>query len=212
VFDCDGLLLETESRWTIAEEVLCDRWGVAFSMELKRRLLGTHLDRSGEILAEWFRKPAEEAPAMADELIGAYRDAIDEHGVEPMPGALELVTGLAGQLPIAVASNTNIDDTRRVLARSALPDEVFAAVVCAGGPITPKPAPDVYLAACAALDCDPSRTVAFEDSPVGAQAAAAAGLVVVGVPSTPGVVLDAHVVIGSLARVDPARLRHGTIG
>ena len=212
MFDCDGLLLETESRWTIAEEVLCDRWGVAFSMELKRRLLGTHLDRAGEILAGWFRKSADEAPAMADELIGAYRDAIDEHGVEPMPGALELVTSLAGRLPIAVASNTNIDDTQRVLARSALPDGVFAAVVCAGGSITPKPAPDVYLAACAALDCDPARTVAFEDSPVGTQAAAAAGLVVVGVPSTPGVALDAHVVIMSLAQVDPARLIHGRIG
>lgn len=212
MFDCDGLLLETESRWTIAEQVLCDRWSVPFDMELKRRLLGTHLDQAGVTLADWFGMPAAASPAMADELIAAYREAVDEHGAEPMPGALALVTGLAGAIPMAVASNTNLADTRRVLTRSALPEHAFGAIVCAGDAIAPKPAPDVYLAACAALDCDPRRTFAFEDSPVGAQAATAAGLVVVGVPSTSGTTVCAHVTIPSLEHVDPARLLNGIIG
>lgn len=212
MFDCDGLLLETESRWTIAEQVLCDRWGVAFSMELKRRLLGTHLDRAGEILADWFGKPTRDSAAMADQLISAYREAIDEHGVEPMPGALRLVTALAEQIPIAVASNTSFEDTRRVLSRSALPDHAFTAIICAGGHVAPKPAPDVYLAACGAIDCEPARTVAFEDSPVGARSATAAGMVVVGVPSTNGVALEAHITIPTLEHVDPAQLMDGIIG
>jgi HAD superfamily hydrolase (TIGR01509 family) len=212
VFDCDGTLLETESRWTIAEQVLCERWGVPFSMELKHRLLGTHLSRSGEILADWFGQPSDTAPSFGEALIVAYRAAIDEHGVEPMPGALELVTALAGRLPMAVASNTNIDDTRRVLARSTLPDATFTAVVCAGGAITPKPAPDVFLAACQALACTPSQAMAFEDSPVGATAATAAGMLVVGVPSTSGSTLSAHITISSLECVDVDRWVDGIIG
>lgn len=166
-------------------------------MDLKRRLLGTHIQLSGRILADWVGADPTQAPVLAEEFITAYRDAVDTHGVEVMPGALELVVALSEHVPIAVASNTHIDDTRRVLARSALPD-VFDTVVCAGDGIPPKPAPDVYLAACAALGVDPTEAAAFEDSPVGAAAAMAGGLRVYGVASTPGVTVDAHVTLRSL--------------
>lgn len=200
MFDCDGLLLETESRWTMAERAVCDAWGVAFSMDLKRLLLGTSLDRAGELLAGWVGAGDGHGPRLGQELIEAYRTAVDEHGVEPMPGAVSLVTSLAGRVPLAVASNTREVDTRRVLGRSSLPD-VFDAVVCAGDGIPPKPDPDLYIAACAALGSAPPRTVAFEDSPVGAAAATAAGLHVVAVPSTPGVTVSAHTVVASLADI-----------
>ena len=120
--------------------------------------------------------------------------------MEPMPGAAELVADLTGRVPLVVASNTHIDDTRRVLGYSSLPDDAFAAVVCAGDAIAPKPAPDVYLAACAAVGVNPEASVAVEDSPVGAQAAVAAGLFVYGVPA-PGVSLDADVVLGGLTEL-----------
>jgi HAD superfamily hydrolase (TIGR01509 family) len=201
VFDCDGLLLETESRWTLAEMAVCEQWDVPFSMELKRRLLGTSLDRAGELLAEWVGEPPEQAASLlAEQLITAYRAAVDEYGVDPMPGAAELVVALADRVPIAVASNTREIDTRRVLTRSGLPD-LFTAIVCAGDGIAPKPAPDVYLAACAALRAEPSATIALEDSPTGVAAARAAGMHVIGVPSTPGVALDAHRVVPSLIEV-----------
>jgi beta-phosphoglucomutase-like phosphatase (HAD superfamily) len=54
----------------------------------------------------------------------------------------------------------------------------------------PKPAPDGYLAAAAALGADPAACVALEDSPPGVAAAKAAGMTVIGIPSFPGVVLD----------------------
>lgn len=193
-------MLETESRWTIAEQVVCERWGVPFSMELKRRLLGTHIQLSGQILADWVGAGRDRGPDLAREFIEAYREAVDEHGVDAMPGAVELVAALAERVPVAVASNTHIDDTLRVLARSPLP-EVFQAVVCAGDGIPPKPAPDVYLAACAALGVAPNMAAAFEDSPVGAAAAMAGGLRVYGVPSTPGVTVTAHVTLTSLREI-----------
>jgi beta-phosphoglucomutase-like phosphatase (HAD superfamily) len=78
-----------------------------------------------------------------------------------------------------------------------LPD-VFTAIVCAGDGIPPKPAPDVYLAACAAVGAAPATAIALEDSPTGVAAARAAGMHVIGVPSTAGVPLDAHRVVNSL--------------
>ena len=68
----------------------------------------------------------------------------------------------------------------------------------------PKPAPEVYLAACRALGVAPGDAIAFEDSPMGVQSALAAGLFVVGVPERPDVDLaaaGAHVVLESLVEV-----------
>jgi beta-phosphoglucomutase-like phosphatase (HAD superfamily) len=53
-----------------------------------------------------------------------------------------------------------------------------------------------------ALGADPAASVGLEDSPTGVAAARAAGLRVIGVPSVPGVILDADVVAASLE--DPA--------
>lgn len=197
VFDCDGLLLETESRWTMAEERVCQAHSATFTMELKRQMLGSSIERAGELLAAWVGLGPHDGPRMGNELLLAYRDVIDEHGVQAMPGVARLLEALDGRVPIAVASNTNETDTRRVLAKSGLPS-VFQAIVCAGGAIPPKPAPDLYLAACAVMGAEPARSVAFEDSPLGAAAATAAGMYVIGVPSTVGVMLTTHRVLGSM--------------
>jgi beta-phosphoglucomutase-like phosphatase (HAD superfamily) len=63
----------------------------------------------------------------------------------------------------------------------------------------PKPAPDLYLRACELLGVTPARSVALEDSPPGVAAARAARMFVLGVPSVPGVVLEADRVFDSLA-------------
>lgn len=208
VFDCDGLLLETESRWTIAEEIVCADNDAEFSMDLKRMMLGSSVPRAGVILAEWCGRPVEEGPRFADELLVAFRRAVDEHGVDPLPGVLTLLSALAGRIPMAVASNNAEPETRRTLSRSTLPD-VFDAFRCAGGGLAAKPEPDMYLAACAALGVEPGEAVAFEDSVPGATAALRAGMRVVGIPSTPGVVLTTPVVLTSMEEVDVEALLSG---
>lgn len=189
----------------MAEELVCDRHGVAFHMDLKRAMLGSSIERAGALLADWVGLPAEQGPQMGQELLVAYREVVDQHGVKPLPGVIRMLDALADRIPVAVASNTNEVDTRRVLAASGVP-WVFNAIVCAGGTIPPKPAPDLYLAACAALDSAPAQCVAFEDSPLGAAAALAAGMYVIGIPSTEGVTLDTHRVVASMEAIDLADL------
>lgn len=211
VFDCDGLLLETESRWTMAEQAVCAAHATPFDMELKRRLHGTSLGDAGLLLADWCGAPPADGPDFGAQLMAAYRAAVDEHGVEPMPGVARVLDALAGRVPLAVASNTAEPDTRHVLARSGLPTDVFDAIRCAGAAIAPKPAPDVYLAACAALDREPATSVAFEDSPLGARAATAAGMRVIGVPSVPGSTLTTPLVLASMADLDVDAMLDGRL-
>jgi HAD superfamily hydrolase (TIGR01509 family) len=205
LFDCDGLLLETESRWTMAERVLLARHGGQYTDEFKRRLLGTSRERTQQLIAEYLGRPPEDGPALGDELDAGFAEALAEHGTEPMPGVVGLLDALDGKLPIAVASN-NGERIVRVALEIAGISRYFQAVVCASETLPGKPAPDVYLAAAAALGADPARSIALEDSATGATAARAAGCFTIGVPSIAGSSLPAHASFGSLGEVGLAEL------
>jgi HAD superfamily hydrolase (TIGR01509 family) len=103
-------------------------------------------------------------------------------GVTPMPGALALLGRLKKQgCPLAIASNAYseyIDTALRGLGMTDFfPVQVGIDRVTRG-----KPAPDVYLLAAQELGVDPARCLVFEDSVVGVQAAASAGMRVIAVP------------------------------
>jgi HAD superfamily hydrolase (TIGR01509 family) len=181
VFDNDGLLLDTEAAWTRAEEELFARRGHVFTPEHKRALIGTSPGTSAVILEAMLDRPGE-GEALTDELHElVMAEAVA--GVPPREGALELVDTLrAAGVPLAVASNSRREFVERVLEGAGLLNGRFDAIVTADDVTEPKPAPDLYLAACAALGAAPERSAALEDSPVGVASALAAGLYVVAVP------------------------------
>ena len=95
-------------------------------------------------------------------------------------GRSNLVRALHGSRPLGVASNGSPRRLQRRLAAAGFP-RAFDAIVALDGSTRPKPAPDLYIEACARLERRPGRGIAFEDSPRGAQAARTAGLRVVGI-------------------------------
>jgi HAD superfamily hydrolase (TIGR01509 family) len=198
VFDLDGLLLDTESVWTRAEAELFARHGRTFGADEKRRLLGTSGPKAARMLEEMLELPGE-GIALAITVRDFVWDALEEGGAPARPGAVELVSALAARgTPIGVASNSPRAIVDRALEFSVL-DIAFGVVLGGDEVANPKPAPDLYLAACHGLGADPAHAVALEDSPPGVAAAKAAGLRVIGVPSFPGVTLDeAHLVADSL--------------
>jgi beta-phosphoglucomutase-like phosphatase (HAD superfamily) len=84
-------------------------------------------------------------------------------------------------LRLAVASNSRREWVAPHLARLGLLER-FAHLSCWAPVRPPKPAPDLYLDAAAALGVRPTDALAFEDSPAGVAAAKAAGLRCVAVP------------------------------
>jgi HAD superfamily hydrolase (TIGR01509 family) len=205
VFDCDGLLIDTEVRWAVAERRVVEQLGGVWSAELRDLLVGGSGDNTARQIASWAGLPEDDAAEILVDVYTSYHAVLEEQGVEPMPGACSLVAAVSGRLPIAVASNTREQTVRATLAASGLPAE-FELVFTPDQGRRPKPAPDVYLAACDALGVAPAEAVAFEDSLPGAAAARAAGMFVIAVPS-PGVHdLEADLVLGSLLDLDLAVL------
>jgi HAD superfamily hydrolase (TIGR01509 family) len=193
----DGLLLETEHSWTIAETVLFERYGKPFGLDEKRALLGNAGPALGRILERLLEQPGR-GPELGGEVLELILDEVRREGAAPRPGAAELVSELRGRMPLGVASNSPRVLVDLALASSGLGD-VWGATVCGDEVEDLKPAPDIYLEACRQLGAPAEETVALEDSPTGVAAARAAGMYVIGVPSVDGVALEAALVASSLA-------------
>jgi HAD superfamily hydrolase (TIGR01509 family) len=198
VFDNDGLLLDTESVWTRAEEDLFERRGLAFTPQHKHELVGTSAEIAGAILERRLGEPDRAAELIEElnELVVAEL----EHGVEAMIGASELLHQLKQRgTPIGLVSNSPLVFVQRSLEIVGFADH-FDVVLSAHEVAAPKPAPDPYLEACRRLGVDAGPdVVALEDSPTGVAAARAAGLTVIGVPSLDGIELaEAHAIADSL--------------
>jgi HAD superfamily hydrolase (TIGR01509 family) len=202
VFDNDGLLLDTEHAWTRAETTLFARHGETFTTEHKRALIGTSRAESAAKLEGMLGLP-DHGEQLMDELHELVMVELDG-GVPPRPGALELLAAVrAAGLPVGLASNSSREFVERALSVAGLLNGHFDVIVSADDVAAPKPAPDLYLAACAALGAAPERTAALEDSPPGVASARAAGLFVIAVPYFPDTPIDgASMRAGSLA--DPA--------
>jgi HAD superfamily hydrolase (TIGR01509 family) len=195
LFDNDGLLLDTEVLWTRAEAALFDRFGVTFTLQHKQELIGTSGPVAEATIERHLGQPGMGAALMAElhELVMA--EALG--GVEPMPGAVELLERI--QAPVGVASNSPRSFVERTLEVSGLRGR-FGCVLSASDVARPKPAPDLYVELARALGADPRDCVALEDSGTGVAAARAAGAFVIGIPSLAGIVLDeADMVAPSLA-------------
>lgn len=202
VFDNDGLLLDTEHAWTRAETTLFARHGETFTAEHKRELIGTSRAQSAAILERMLG-----LPGRGDGLMDDLHELVIEEladGVPPRPGALELLAAVrAAGLPVGLASNSSREFVERALAVAGLADGHFDVVLSADEVTAPKPAPDLYLAACAALGAAPERAAALEDSAPGVASARAAGLFVIAVPYFPDTPIDgASLAANSLA--DPS--------
>lgn len=180
VFDLDGLLLDTETLWARAESELFRRHGQEFSHEDQLAVMGTGIEFSARYYAQRLGVAIEQGPALIDEMHG-YMLAELEREVAARPGAVELVERLRGQVALGLASNSARFLVDAALATAHLSD-AFDVIVTAEDVEHPKPAPDVYLAACARLGVSPSDALALEDSAPGIAAAKAAGLTCIAVP------------------------------
>jgi HAD superfamily hydrolase (TIGR01509 family) len=195
VFDCDGVLLDSEAAWTRAETRLFARYGKSYGPEEKRLLIGGSLPETGRALEKLL-----DGGRRADELIEELVELAEEEfagRLDPMPGALDLIDELRDRRPIGVASNSHRRLVDLALGGSGIAG-AFQAIVAGDEVPHPKPAPDLYVEACRRLDVRPTDAVAIEDSPRGAAAAAAAGMFVIGIPYLPELALRADLLARSL--------------
>ncbi|MCC7322057.1 MAG: HAD family phosphatase [Rubellimicrobium sp.] len=184
LFDLDGTLLDTEALCNETGVAACRALGAPVDLAFFEGLAGIHDAERSRRIAQATGRPLDPQAFYAewDRLTFARM----EGGVPLKEGARALLTLLAGrELRLALVTSSRREPAR-VKLRAAGLAHLFACVVTVEDVAHPKPAPDPYLFAAAALGVDPRRCVVFEDSDPGAQAGHEAGCTVVQVPDLHG--------------------------
>ena len=173
VFDCDGVLVDSEP---LANEIwnrVLAGFGHETTADDAEDILGT----SEATTYEYYAAKVDLPPF--DEFmtkIDAIRVPVYEERLVAFDDAVATVQALAAQgTTMAVASSSRRHALEGKLALTGL-DRYFDVIVGGDEVAHGKPAPDVYLEAARRLGVHPTDCVAIEDADLGAESAAAAGM------------------------------------
>jgi HAD superfamily hydrolase (TIGR01509 family) len=194
VFDLDGTLVDTV-------ETRIDAWSETFHE------VGIPTDRDTlvPLIGLDGRRLAKEVAALAGQPIDFDRsEAIDKRSGEiyerrntdprPLPGVRQLIDTIeAASLPWSIATSSRKDQVGASVASLGLEHE--PRIVDASHVKHAKPEPDLLLRAAEELDVDPGRCWYIGDSTWDMVAAAAAGMIPIGV--TAGAAVDAAALVGA---------------
>jgi HAD superfamily hydrolase (TIGR01509 family) len=180
IFDLDGVLLDSESRWDAARRGVVAATGGRWRASASTDMIGMSAPEWSRYLHDKLGVPV--APGDIDDRVVADLLAGYRRDLPLLPGAVDAVHRLAERWPLGLASSANRTVIDAVLELTALAPS-FAVTVSSEEVTHGKPSPDVYLAAAQALGVEPVHAAAIEDSANGLRSAAGAGMTVVAIPN-----------------------------
>jgi HAD superfamily hydrolase (TIGR01509 family) len=179
LFDCDGTVADSMPLHYVAWTKALAEWNCPFDEDL---------------FYAWGGKPPVEIISTLNKMHGLNMPAaiVAEHkenfyfellpALKPVPEVVEIIHAGQGLLPFAVVSGSTRESIVKSLTTLNLLDR-FDLLVGAEDYMHSKPAPDAYLIAAQRLGIDAKHCLVFEDTGIGIQAATAAGMASVRVPS-----------------------------
>ncbi len=172
IFDCDGTLSHSMPLHYIAWRETMAKYGIAFAEDRFYAMGGMPSDKIIAVLSS-----EQDVAVDADEAAIKKEEAFAEliHQLESLDIVVDIARRHHGKLPMAVASGGIRPIIDRQLDQMGIKD-LFDAIVTAEDTARHKPEPDVFLKAAELLGVAPEKCLVFEDSPLGFQAAEAAGM------------------------------------
>lgn len=211
LFDMDGLLLDTEDRYTMAFNEVLSKYGSdkIFGWNEKSSVMGLQWRQSCQFIIDRYNLPLT-PEELADQLTPVYEKIFPQSQL--LPGAEKLLRHLhKHKIPIALATSSSSASYELKTKQVKPIFELFHHRVLGGSDPdvkNGKPAPDIFLVAAGRFpdNPDPSKCLVFEDAPNGVQAAVSAGMQVVMVPDShlpKDLTKKATKVLGSLLEFKP---------
>ncbi len=209
IFDCDGVLIDSELLSIQADVECLAEYGIELSAE---EILERYTGTSG-MVADLEARYGRTLPGF-DKRHRQLVRPLFETGLRAIPGVTAVLDSLA--CSSCIASSSGPERLRHALSLVVLYDRfhpnVFSATAVARG----KPAPDLFLHAAKRMGVAPQHCVVIEDSVPGIAAAVAAGMLAIGFIGgshcRPGhaarlAEAGAALVIGRMAELAPALAR-----
>jgi beta-phosphoglucomutase-like phosphatase (HAD superfamily) len=180
IFDCDGVLVDSEAIHVAVEMELLKEMGLAYEWEAYlSRFVGLGVPEFHAALAEDYAALGQ--GPFTDDFGPRLHDRAwprIEAELTALPGAAELAARFEG--PIAVASSSITPKLHRKLELTGLTKTFAPHIYSADQVARGKPAPDLFLFAAHKIATDPATCLVIEDSVNGVKAALAAGMTAFG--------------------------------
>ncbi len=184
IFDCDGVLVDTESISNTRLAELITEAGLPMTMaECRKRFVGLSMRTVQERLL------SENGIQLGEDFVHRWNEGLPklfESGLRAIPHIRMAIAAIreAG-IPMCVASSGKIEKMHLTLGLTCLlphfAEVLFSAYQMKRG----KPFPDLFLHAASKMGHDPADCVVIEDSVPGVQAGVAAGMKVLGYAGDP---------------------------
>jgi HAD superfamily hydrolase (TIGR01509 family) len=176
IFDCDGVLVDSEPLSAAAHQNVYARHGHALDLKLMFSCIGM---KQRDIIEKIQRETGFLLPDSAIPEIWVEAEAAIRQGLKPTPGIADFLASLKCQT--CVASSSTPERIALSLDAAGLTkyfdaDKVFSTTMVKHG----KPAPDLFLFAAQRCGVAPEHCVVIEDSPYGVMGAVAANMAVFG--------------------------------
>lgn len=179
IFDMDGVIADSEYLNVKAKHIQLQMAGVNVDWHYHDKFLGTtHEFMWTEMKKEFGLK--EEVPYYIDQWVEVRKKLVEEEGLKPMPGVVDLIHGLKENgFKLAVASSSLKEDIMKNMDLFGITD-YFDAFISGSECENGKPDPEIFLKAAEALGKKPEECIVVEDSTAGVHAAKSAGMYCIG--------------------------------
>jgi beta-phosphoglucomutase-like phosphatase (HAD superfamily) len=178
LFDCDGTIADSMPVHYLAWQQALKEWGGVLPEDLFYAWGGRPVV---DIIADLNERQDLTMPV---EAVAARREVLFQEllpTVSAVPGVLQHINDAYGRVPFAVVSGSTRESVTASLGGLGLLEK-FDVLVCAGDYARAKPDPEAFLLAAELLRVAPQSCLVFEDTDLGMQAAATAGMAAVRVP------------------------------
>ena len=180
LFDMDGVLLDSEPFWRIAQIEVFKTVGKVFTEKDCIETTGIRID---EVVA--YRVPEADQEKVVSAIMDRMVCLVTEKGV-PLPGVNQALQRLKEMdVPCGLATSSGYRLLHATLKSLGL-ESAFSIVHSAEEETYGKPHPSVYMTAARKLGFDPKQCLAIEDSVNGVISAKAAQMAVLAIPEEAG--------------------------
>ncbi|MDX7953504.1 HAD family hydrolase [Lichenihabitans sp. Uapishka_5] len=177
IFDCDGVLVDSEPLALQALHTVLNEAGVPATVDLVMSCFGM---KQADALRRIGAATGHPVPPDVPERLWPVTRQLFEAGLEAMPGVVDALRSLPPDLRRCVASSSQPERIRVSLALTGLAPWFEPHLFSSSAVLHGKPAPDLFLLAAARMGVMPCRCAVIEDSVFGIEAARAAGMTAFG--------------------------------
>lgn len=172
LFDFDGTVADTMSAHLKAWNLGLATYGLNLSREQHMAWAGRPTRMIVQLLNEMHNTKISIEEFLKEKEAHFFTSL---HEVKEVKSVMKIVKHYHGSLPMAVVTGSRRAAVEKILVHLGL-SGYFDQLVCAEDYIQGKPAPDCFLLGASLLKVDPKDCLAFEDAPLGIEAATTAGM------------------------------------